>query len=98
MSLIVLEFVGIFILLNALRIISVLAVTVLSMKGVSNRYTKCATHGIIWPVFIFLLVLAWILGTLFLVTSLTGSDFCVQPGMGEVCKMFVESLKPHSII
>jgi len=60
-------------------IISVLAVTVLSMKGVSNRYTKCATHGIIWPVFIFLLVLAWILGTLFLVTSLTGSDFCVQP-------------------
>jgi len=65
-----------------------MAVTVLSINGVSNRCTKCATHGIIWPVFIFLLVLAWIFGTLFLVISLAGSDFCVHPGKERGLVMF----------
>ena len=33
----------------------------------------------LWPVFAFFLVLAWIFSLLFLVTSLAGSDFCVDP-------------------
>ncbi|KAL7540001.1 hypothetical protein ACHAXR_010807 [Thalassiosira sp. AJA248-18] len=60
-------------------IISMLLVTYFSTKGVSNCCTKFATNAILWPIFIFFLVLFWILSLLFLVTSLAGSDFCVKP-------------------
>jgi hypothetical protein len=56
-----------------------LAVTVLSAKDISNCFTKCVTCALIWPVFVFLLVLSWIFATLFLVFSLAGSDFCYKP-------------------
>ena len=56
-----------------------LAVTVFSAKDISNCFTKCVTCALIWPVFIFFLVLSWIFATLFLVFSLAGSDFCYKP-------------------
>mmetsp|Transcript_24741 Transcript_24741/g.45497 ORF Transcript_24741/g.45497 Transcript_24741/m.45497 type:complete len:575 (+) Transcript_24741:159-1883(+) len=60
-------------------IVAMLVVTYFSAKGVSNCCTKFTTNAILWPVFIFFLVLAWIFALLFLVTSLAGSDFCVKP-------------------
>lgn len=60
-------------------ICTMLAVTVLSARGISNCFTKCVTCALIWPVFVFFLVLSWIFATLFLVFSLAGSDFCFKP-------------------
>ena len=58
---------------------SMLVVTYFSARGVSNCCTKFTTNAVLWPVFIFFLVLFWILALLFLVTSLAGADFCMQP-------------------
>jgi len=75
-------------LLNTLVAISifiyVIIVTMLvgvffACKGVSNCVTKCIQYSIIWPLFVFMLVLSWILATLFLILSLSGADFCVSP-------------------
>ena len=48
-------------------------------KGVSNTFTKCIQYALIWPLFIFSLVVSWIFATLFLAAGLAGSDFCVDP-------------------
>ncbi|KAL7551454.1 hypothetical protein ACHAWF_014641 [Thalassiosira exigua] len=48
-------------------------------RGISNGFTKCIQYAIIWPMHIFLLLLSWILATLFLILSLAGADFCVSP-------------------
>lgn len=60
-------------------ICTMLAVTIFSARGISNCFTKCVTCALIWPVFVFFLVLSWIFATLFLVFSLAGSDFCFKP-------------------
>lgn len=70
--------VAITVMINVL-ILAMLGQTYFSAKGVSNCCTKFITNAILWPVFSFFLVLAWIFATLFLVTSLAGSDFCVKP-------------------
>ena len=56
-----------------------LAVTIFSARGISNCFTKCVTCALIWPVFVFLLILSWIFAILSLVSSLAGSDFCYKP-------------------
>lgn len=48
-------------------------------KGISNALTKCIQYALIWPLFIFSLILSWIFATLFLAAGLAGSDFCVDP-------------------
>lgn len=73
-----------YILLAISIIIIVLIVAMLvgvffACKGVSNCVTKCMQYAILWPLFVFFLVLSWIFATLFLVFSLAGSDFCVSP-------------------
>lgn len=60
-------------------ILAMLVMTYFSAKGVENCCTKLLTYGLLWPVFIFFLILFWIFALLFLVTSLAGSDFCVKP-------------------
>ena len=50
-----------------------------SAKGHSNCFTRFITNAVLWPVFIFFLILFWAFATLFLVASLAGADFCVQP-------------------
>ena len=55
-------------------------------------------YAIIWPVFIFFLILFWIFALVFLVTSLSGSDFCVKPD--QVVEGTLEQYKDrfHSVI
>jgi len=65
-------------LLNAI-ILAMLVVAYFSARGVSNGCTKFTTHAILWPVFVFFLLSAWLFSLLFLVASLAGSDFCVDP-------------------
>jgi len=60
-------------------IVSMLVVTYFSARGISNCFTRFSTNVILWPVFSIFLVLAWIFTLVFLVTSLAGSDFCVEP-------------------
>lgn len=60
-------------------IVSMLVVMIFSARGVTNCCTRFATHAILWPVFVFMLVLFWMFALLFLVASLAGSDFCVEP-------------------
>lgn len=60
-------------------ILAMLVMTYFSAKGVENCCTKLLTYGLLWPFFIFFLILFWIFALLFLVTSLAGSDFCVKP-------------------
>jgi len=62
-----------------LLILVMLVVTYFSAKGVENCCTKLVTFALLWPVFVFFLILFWIFALLFLVTSLAGSDFCVKP-------------------
>lgn len=62
-----------------LLILAMLAVSFFSAKNIENCCTKTITYALIWPVFIFFLVLFWIFALLFLVTSLAGADFCVKP-------------------
>jgi len=50
-----------------------------SAKNVSNCLTKCIARAIMWPLFIFFLVLSWIFATVFLVAQLAGADFCIRP-------------------
>ena len=69
-----------------LLIVSMLVVTYFSAKNVTNCCTRVTTNAIIWPVFIFFLVLFWIFSLLGLVTSLSSSDFCVQPD--QVCLVY----------
>ena len=60
-------------------IIAMLVGVFFAWKGVSNCLTRCIQYAIIWPLFIFFLILCWIFATLFLITSLAGADFCVAP-------------------
>lgn len=48
-------------------------------KGINNCFTIAIRYAIIWPLFIFVLILSWIFATLFLVASLAGADFCISP-------------------
>lgn len=50
-----------------------------SIKGISNCFTRFFANAIMLPLFTFFLVLSWIITTLFLAVSLSGSDFCVAP-------------------
>jgi len=79
-------------------ILSMLAVTAFSMKGVSNCCTKMITHAILWPIFVFFLLLAWIFATLFLVLSLAGSDFCMKPDVFAASFLVQNQDKFQSII
>lgn len=45
----------------------------LTARSLSRRY------AILWPLFVFLLILFWIFALLFLVSALATSDFCVDP-------------------
>jgi len=60
-------------------IVAMLVGVFFAWKGVSNCVTKAMQYAIIWPLFIFFLVLSWLFATLFLIASLAGSDFCVNP-------------------
>lgn len=60
-------------------IVAMLVGVFFAWKGVSNCFTKAMQYAIIWPLFIFFLVLSWIFATLFLTASLAGSDFCINP-------------------
>ncbi|KAL9178595.1 hypothetical protein ACHAXT_001933 [Thalassiosira profunda] len=60
-------------------VLAMLAGVVFASLGKSNCFTKCMQYAVIWPMFVFFLVLSWILATLFLVASLAGADFCVDP-------------------
>lgn len=60
-------------------ILAMLVVTYFSARDISNGCTKLVTNAILWPVFVFFLLFAWIFSLLFLVTSLAGSDFCYDP-------------------
>jgi enamine deaminase RidA (YjgF/YER057c/UK114 family) len=65
----------------ALLIVAMLIGVWFSAKNISNCFTKCITRAIIWPLFIFFLVLAWLFATVFLAVQLGGADFCVDPDM-----------------
>lgn len=60
-------------------VLAMLVVVYFSSKGVENICTRVVTYALLWPIFIFFLVLFWVFALLFLVTSLAGSDFCVKP-------------------
>lgn len=60
-------------------IVAMLVGVFFAWKGVSNCLTRCIQYAIIWPLFIFFLILCWIFATLFLVSSLAGADFCIEP-------------------
>jgi len=60
-------------------IVAMLVGVVFAWQGVSNSFTKCIQYALIWPLFIFSLVLSWIFATLFLAAGLAGADFCVTP-------------------
>eukprot|EP00804_Cyclotella_cryptica_P028320 CCRYP_013192-RC/>CCRYP_013192-RC protein AED:0.03 eAED:0.03 QI:643/1/1/1/1/1/6/298/517 len=60
-------------------ILVMLAEVVFASLGISNVCTRCITNAVIWPIFTLLLILAWILSTVFLISSLAGADFCVAP-------------------
>jgi len=63
----------------AFLIVAMLIGVWFSAKNVSNFFTKCTARAIIWPLFIFFLVVSWIFSTLFLVVQLGGADFCMSP-------------------
>lgn len=69
-----------------LLIVGMLIVTYFSAKNVTNCCTRVTTNAIIWPIFIFFLLLFWIFSLMGLVTSLSSSDFCVQPD--QVCLVY----------
>jgi hypothetical protein len=58
-------------------IVVMIGSVLLATAGISNFCTKCITAAVIWPIFILLLVLSWILATVFLIGSLAGADFCI---------------------
>ncbi|KAL7531419.1 hypothetical protein ACHAXR_004030 [Thalassiosira sp. AJA248-18] len=60
-------------------IVAMLVGAFFAWKGVFNCFTKCIQYTVIWPLFIFFLVLSWIFATLFLVVSMGGADFCFSP-------------------
>jgi len=60
-------------------ILTMLIMTFFSAKGIETCCTKFLTYGLLWPLFIFFLVLFWMFTLLFLVASLVGADFCVKP-------------------
>lgn len=60
-------------------ILAQLVGVLLSIFGISNWLTCCIRNAVIWPLFTLLLVLSWILATLFLVLSVGGADFCISP-------------------
>lgn len=66
------------VVLSAL-IIAMIAGVFFAWKGIQNGFTKCIQYAIIWPIFVLILVLSWVFAMLFLVTSIAGSDFCMDP-------------------
>mmetsp|Transcript_11098 Transcript_11098/g.23091 ORF Transcript_11098/g.23091 Transcript_11098/m.23091 type:complete len:480 (+) Transcript_11098:181-1620(+) len=73
-----------FILIAITCVIIILIVIMVSgvffaANGFSNCFTRCVTNAVLLPIFIFFLFLSWVFATLFLVASLAGADFCVQP-------------------
>ena len=60
-------------------IVAMLGGAFFAWKGISNSFTKCIQYALIWPLFIFFMVLSWIFATLFLAAGLAGADFCVTP-------------------
>ena len=60
-------------------ILAQLVGVLLSIFGISNWLTCCIRNAVIWPLFTILLVLSWLLATLFLVLSISGADFCMSP-------------------
>jgi len=62
---------------------AMLAAVFFAIKGWENTFTRIIKGALLWPFFIFFLLLSWIFATLFLVFSLAGADFCVDPGESE---------------
>lgn len=60
-------------------IVAMLVGVFFASKGISNCFTKLIQYTIIWPLFVFFLLLSWIFATLFLIASLAGADFCISP-------------------
>mmetsp|Transcript_10148 Transcript_10148/g.21980 ORF Transcript_10148/g.21980 Transcript_10148/m.21980 type:complete len:571 (+) Transcript_10148:153-1865(+) len=60
-------------------IVAMLVGVFFAWKDISNCFTKCIQYAIIWPLFVFFLILSWIFALLFLIFSLAGADFCVSP-------------------
>jgi len=58
---------------------AMLAAVFFAIKGWENTFTRIIKGALLWPFFIFFLLLSWIFATLFLVFSLAGADFCVDP-------------------
>ena len=53
-------------------------ILILLLTHLSFNYTY--RNAILWPIFIFFLIVFWIFALVFLVTSISGADFCVKPG------------------
>lgn len=62
-----------------LLIFGVLVVAYFSYREVSNKCTKLTTYAMLWPAFIFFLILFFVFALLFLVASLAAADFCYDP-------------------
>ena len=58
---------------------AMLAAVFFAIKGWENTFTRIIKGALLWPFFIFFLLLSWIFATLFLVFSLAGADFCIDP-------------------
>ena len=72
----------ILIAISAIIICIIMAMLVgvfMAYKGWQNCLTTCVKNALIWPLFIFFLILSWLFATLFLVASLAGADFCFSP-------------------
>ena len=54
---------------------AMLAAVFFAIKGWENTFTRIIKGALLWPFFIFFLLLSWIFATLFLVFSLAGADF-----------------------
>ena len=54
---------------------AMLAAVFFAVKGWENTFTRIIKGALLWPFFIFFLLLSWIFATLFLVFSLAGADF-----------------------
>lgn len=52
-----------------------------------NCFVRCMKNGIILPIFIIFMLLAWLFATLFLFIAIGGSDYCVTPDQNTVAAL-----------
>lgn len=56
-------------------------------RQAKNCFVRCMKNGIILPIFILFMLLAWLFATLFLFVAIGGSDFCVAPDQNTVAAL-----------